>query len=237
MITIRNLYKKYNNVVLDDINLTLPIGKISILVGINGSGKTTLFECITGLKEYNSGSIEINGYSNNSSEFKEKLFYIPSDCYLPNYMTGKEYLEFVLKRYPRSKINYINEFVDLFNMTLDTSKLIESYSLGMKKKIQVIAAVLSNTDYILGDELFNGLDFETTLITMELLKEVSKNKGVILVSHNKLIIDKYAENTILLTNGRTSTFSGTSEELEKIILNMEGINEKIRFVQKYNNLI
>lgn len=234
MIEIKNLSKKFKDLILDDITIILPQKKVSIIVGVNGSGKTTLLECITGLKKITSGHIEINGFSNESEKFKEQIFYIPSDFYLPSFMTGYEYLNFVLSRYPKSNIAGISKFLKLFDLEQDKNKLIESYSLGMKKKIQIIAAALANTEYILGDEVFNGLDFETTLISLELFNRLSLKTGIVLVSHSKLIIDKYSENILLLSNGKMKPFTGTSNDLEKTVLSVEGINEKVKFIQKYN---
>ncbi|NBA57117.1 ATP-binding cassette domain-containing protein [Enterococcus hirae] len=230
---ILNLSKKFNTPILKNISIEIPQTNVSVIVGINGSGKTTLLECIVGLKKIDNGTIEINGHSNESEEFKKEVFYIPSDFYLPNFMTGYEYLNFVLKRYPKANILDIDKFFEIFNLKKDGKKLIESYSLGMKKKIQIIAATLANTSYIIGDEIFNGLDFETTLITIELFNKLSLNKGIILVSHNKMIIEKYPDNILLLANGNISPFKGTSQNLEKKILHVREINEKINFIQKY----
>lgn len=233
MIELKNVSKKFDKFVLKDLSLQLPKDKISIIVGINGSGKTTLMECITGLKNVSSGTIKIDGHDNDSVAFKEKIFYIPSEFYLPNYMTGYEYLDFVLKRYPNSNRKDINSFVKLFDLAKDIDKLIESYSLGMKKKIQIIAASLANTEYILGDEIFNGLDFETTLVTVSLFNKLAANRGLILISHSKLIIDRFSQNILLLSDGTISSFKGSSSNLENKILSMEVIDDKVKFIQEY----
>lgn len=227
------LFKKFDKVVLEDISLDIPQKKVSIIVGINGSGKTTLLDCIVGLMKPSSGNIEINGYSNETEEFKKAVFYIPSDFYLPNYMTGYEYLDFVLKRYPNSSIKDIDKFLEIFDLSQDKNKLIESYSLGMKKKIQIIAAALANTRYIFGDEIFNGLDFETTLLCVELFNKLACKSGIILVSHSRMIIEKYPENILLLSKGKITPFKGSAYDLENKILNTERINEKIKFIQEY----
>ncbi|WP_241694157.1 ATP-binding cassette domain-containing protein, partial [Enterococcus faecalis] len=150
MIRIENLTKKFDRKVLDNITISLPKNRVSVIVGINGSGKTTLLDCIVGLKDATSGKVFIESYSNDSEKFKECIFYIPSEFYLPNYMTGKEYLNFVLSRYRCSDTERIDDFLELFDLKFAGTNLIESYSFGMKKKIQIVAAALANTDYILG---------------------------------------------------------------------------------------
>lgn len=62
----------------------------TVIVGLNGSGKTVFLNSITGILNIDSGTIAIDGFKPDSKEFKERIFYIPSDFYLPEYMTGKE---------------------------------------------------------------------------------------------------------------------------------------------------
>jgi len=234
MIRIENLTKKFDRKVLDNITISLPKNRVSVIVGINGSGKTTLLDCIVGLKDATSGKVFIESYSNDSEKFKECIFYIPSEFYLPNYMTGKEYLNFVLSRYRCSDIERIDDFLELFDLKFAGTNLIESYSFGMKKKIQIVAAALANTDYILGDEIFNGLDFETTLLTLELFENLSREVGIVIISHNKLIIERFSENILLMSNGNLTPFLGSSENLEKEVISTEKIHEKIKYIKGYH---
>ncbi|HFZ4622548.1 TPA: ABC transporter ATP-binding protein, partial [Enterococcus faecalis] len=156
------------------------------------------------------------------------------EFYLPNYMTGKEYLNFVLSRYRCSDTERIDDFLELFDLKFAGTNLIESYSFGMKKKIQIVAAALANTDYILGDEIFNGLDFETTLLTLELFENLSREVGIVIISHNKLIIERFSENILLMSNGNLTPFLGASENLEKEVISTEKIHEKIKYIKGYH---
>ena len=104
----------------------------------------------------------------------------------------------------------------------------------MKKKIQIDAAALANTDYILGDEIFNGLDFETTLLTLELFENLSREVGIVIISHNKLIIERFSENILLMSNGNLTPFLGASENLEKEVISTEKIHEKIKYIKGYH---
>ncbi|HFZ4622606.1 TPA: ATP-binding cassette domain-containing protein, partial [Enterococcus faecalis] len=69
MIRIENLTKKFDRKVLDNITISLPKNRVSVIVGINGSGKTTLLDCIVGLKDATSGKVFIESYSNDSEKF------------------------------------------------------------------------------------------------------------------------------------------------------------------------
>lgn len=233
MLNIQNVTKKFKTTVLNDITISFPKQTVSVIVGINGIGKTTLLDCIVDLKKINNGSIAIDGHPNDSKAFKARIFYLPSEFYLPNFMTGREYLHFVLSRYDNARKDLIADFLNIFDLTTAADHLLEAYSFGMKKKIQLIAATLSNTEYILGDEIFTGLDFETTLVTLELFDKLADNAGIIIVSHNKAIIEKFSDNILLLSDGKLLPFLGTIDDLEKEVLNMEKVNEKIEFVKGY----
>ena len=74
-------------------------------------------------------------------------------------MTGNEYIQFVLARYPNADLDKVDSFFELYDLKEAKNQLLESYSFGMKKKVQIIAAVLSNAPYVLGDEFFKWLGF------------------------------------------------------------------------------
>ena len=164
---ISHLTKSYkDHKVIDDLSFTFNKKGITIIVGVNGSGKTTLFNLINDLVDKDEGTITLSSLSD--EDRKKECFYIPSDFYLPEYMTGKEYVDFILSRYPYSNKENVEWLIHLLDFDEAYHKLIETYSYGMKKKIQIIAAIASNTHYIFADEVFNGLDFETVLLLEEL---------------------------------------------------------------------
>ena len=205
MIEIKNLSKKYKNrIVLNDVTISFPEKGVTVIVGVNGSGKTTLMDCIVGMKSMDSGEIFVDSFSYSSDNYKSKLFYIPSDFYLPEFMTGIEYLHFILSRYVHSNRLLIPDFIDLFGLESAQNQLIE---------------------------VFSGLDFETELLLTELLKVISKKSSIVLVSHNKLVVEKFSDNIYLMRNGKLSLFSGTAEDLVKKISLMESVYDKIQWIK------
>ena len=132
MIKIEHLSKTYKRLVLNDISVTFPERQVSVIVGINGSGKTTFLDCVVGLKRPSEGEIWIGSHHNQSDPFKEQVFYIPSDFYLPDYMTGNEYIQFVLilqmfrvsddfrqdqKRYRLQKYHHLNNHRSILQLS------------------------------------------------------------------------------------------------------------------------
>ena len=161
MIEIEGLTKSFKkNRVIDALSASFSSTGVSVIVGTNGSGKTTLLNMLTNLLEADGGSIQIDGISPGSQAYKSKFFYLPSDFYLPGYMTGKEYVQFVLSRYETSEEEKASLLIELLDLADGQHKTIESYSFGMKKKIQIVAAVAANTDYIIADEIFGGYSWQ-----------------------------------------------------------------------------
>jgi len=148
-------------------------------------------------------------------------------------MTGKEYVQFVLSRYETSEEDKAPLLMDLLDLADGQNKTIESYSFGMKKKIQIVAAIAANTDYIIADEIFGGLDFDTSLLVQELFAAVSTTKKVIIVSHERNTIDRFSEDIRLMRQGSLVNFEGTPEELTDVIKQEEVLREKLDIVSKH----
>ncbi|MDR2976223.1 MAG: ABC transporter ATP-binding protein [Streptococcaceae bacterium] len=234
MLSVLNLTKKYKSTILEDLSVTFPEKTMSIIVGVNGSGKSTLLDCISGIKNFNSGRIQINGFDNDAIEFKSQLFYIPSDFYLPEYMTGAEYISFVLSRYTTSDLFMVHQLIDIFSMTDAKNKLIEGYSFGMKKKIQIIAMIAARTNYVMADEVFSGLDFETTILLKEILAELINKTGIILVSHSLDILRQFPDNVYLMRDGKLEKNTDEIDNLSNIVKGEANIYENIdRFKKSY----
>lgn len=234
MINIENLEKRYDVPILKGINVSFAKNSVSIIVGVNGSGKSTLLDCIVGLKKF-SGTIRIDNFECGSYAYKSKLFYLPSDFYLPEFMTGREYVSFVLKQYASSDCSQVETLYDIYGMTEKSHALIETYSFGMKKKIQLIAAIAAKTDYLLADEIFSGLDFETTILTQEIFKQMSKDTGIVLVTHSKMILECFSEHVFLMSDGKLEKYADDIINLEETIKEMEVVNDKRRLIKAYFN--
>ncbi len=198
---ISHLTKSYkDHIVIDDLSFTFNKRGITIIVGVNGSGKTTLFNLINDLVDKDEGTITLSSLSD--EDRKKECFYIPSDFYLPEYMTGKEYVDFILSRYPYSNKENVNWLIHLLDFDEAYHKFIETYSYGMKKKIQIIAAISSNTHYIFADEVFNGLDFETVLLLEELFQKLSNKRAFVFITHEMHLIQRFDCDCYMMKEGK-----------------------------------
>jgi ABC-2 type transport system ATP-binding protein len=208
MLEIKNLSKAYgDNQILKDISFQLDEGKIYGLIGKNGIGKTTLINCLTGVLSYEQGQVLYNheDIQNNLIKYKEGIAYTPDECAAFEYMTGKEYIEFIYSvYYPEAKdkenLDSIAEpLIKKFDMEKYLNKLIRSYSRGTKQKISLISACLHNPDIWFLDEPLVGLDPKASAALKDLFDQrKSEGKTVFVTIHDILAAEEICDEVFLL---------------------------------------
>ena len=214
MIRVENLSKEYksknknNCVALKNISFELPEKGLVFIVGKSGSGKSTLLNLIGGLDNVTSGSINVFG--NEISILNEKqlnsyrsslIGFIFQDFHLLEDLTIEENIALSLKlnnQYEKSKIEKALKQVDLegFNNRYPTE-----LSGGQKQRVAIARALIKNPDIILADEPTGNLDSKTTKQIIELIKKISKDKLVVVVSHNLYDAYDYGDRIIELSDG------------------------------------
>lgn len=234
MLRIHKINKRFGNkCVLKDLSIEFSDKGVAVIVGLNGSGKSVFLNTITGLLSKDSGEITLDGNACSSVYFKERIFLIPSDSLMPEYLTGEEYAEFILSRYPNSSRELYNRLIDLLGMDKAQKEVMESYSFGMKKKIQIAIALSLNIDYLLADEIFSGLDFETVILVQEIIKLISKRHKMILVSHEENIINCFPDEIYLMKNGKLKRFSGNAQKLSKLLIQEGRVHERVNTIKEF----
>jgi ABC-2 type transport system ATP-binding protein len=220
-------YKK-NIKVLNNISITLGKGELAVLAGPNGCGKTTLMKLIFDLLEIQEGKIEINGLNSKEIEGKKGAMYLPSDNVLPDFLTGSEYVKLMCKMYDfEYDKTLLKKLIGYYSLEKHMDLLIESYSHGMIKKIQLIAAFLIQPDLIIIDETLNGIDLEAKEISKILIKKiVEKGKTVLMCTHDLELAQEIGERAILMYKG---------EIYEDIII--DHIKDKINLTSIFKKII
>lgn len=232
MFKVENLTKSFGKtIVLNNINVDFKTNT-TVIVGLNGTGKTVFLNAITGILKIDYGTIEVDGFKPNSRQFKERIFYIPSDFYLPEYMTGNEYAYFIMSRYPKHSYQLFTEIIELLNMSNYLDQTLESYSFGMKKKIQLAIMFAIPTTYIIADEVFSGLDLETSIIIQELFLKVIKKRKLILVSHEKDIILKFPDNILIMTEGTLKKYTHDPSAIDDFIKKGGKIDDRSKHLEQ-----
>ena len=220
--------------VLKKISATFKPGEITGLIGPNGAGKSTLLKTCIGLVQAYSGEIFYNDKLLLKNKFwvKQNASYASENAELLPYLTGKEFLLMLCKihKLQNSEVK-INFFLDMLGLQQKKDLLINSYSHGMKQKIAVAAALISEPKFILLDESLNGMDSISLSKVFKYLTSLKdKNVLILITSHNVQLIQKICDSVLIINNGNIiSTI--LLEELNELKKTDEG------FLKKYIQLI
>ena len=204
-----DLYKSYGKKeVLKGLNLEAYNGELFGFIGRNGVGKSTTIDCSIGVKRFDSGSIEIEGYSIKEEPLlaKSRFGYVASEPTCYETMTGYEYLEFIASIYQISEAEFAGNVEYLAKRLVltdeDLSKYISSYSHGMKQKLCLIASLLNNPDIWILDEPTVGLDVMAVEELKKMMREYANHgKCVFITSHNIDIIAKICDRVAIINDG------------------------------------
>lgn len=222
MLVIKNLDKIYKGTDkgIRDISINVEAGDIYAFIGHNGAGKTTLLKAITGIHEFDSGEVVIDGINikDNPMEVKRRIAYIPDNPDIYEFMTGIQYLQFVADIYNVSaaeREQKITEYADKFEITGSLGDLISSYSHGMKQKLVIISALLHSPKLLIMDEPFVGLDPKAAFILKEIMREMTEQGSAIFFSTHVLeVAEKLCNKLAIIKSGKLLT-SGMMNEVVK----------------------
>lgn len=206
MLELKNICKKYDREVLKKINLKFGNKGFICLVGESGSGKTTLLNIIGGLEQPDSGKVIFNG--NNiknidSSFYSNQLVSFINQNYnlIDKYTVLENILLPIELRRIRSPCNVDNILKMLGIYSLKNKKVI-SLSGGEKQRVAIARCIVQNTRVILADEPTGALDSENACCVMRILKNLSKQKLVIVVTHNIELANSFADDIIKINDGK-----------------------------------
>lgn len=225
MIEIENLYKSFNDKkVLRGVNLTISRGETIAIIGRSGCGKSVLLKHIVGLLEPDSGLVKVEGLVIKDLDKKElyavrrKFGFLFQGAALFDSMTVEENVALPLveseEKYPADKItSIVAEKLELVGLA-NTQKLKPSeLSGGMKKRVGLARALVTNPQYILYDEPTTGLDPVMSDSIDELIRDLSRKLDVtsIVVTHDMFSVKKTSDRIAMMHDG-VIHFSGTQDE-------------------------
>lgn len=230
MLIIKNLEKQYKgtNKGIFDISLHIEKGDIYAFIGHNGAGKTTLLKAVTGIHDFDRGSIMIDGMDlrQNPVEVKKRFAYVPDNPDIYEFMTGIQYLNFIADVFEVSAAERKQRITDLagrFEITDSLGDLISSYSHGMKQKLVLISALLHAPKLLIMDEPFVGLDPKAAFLLKESMHEMTERGGAIFFSTHVLeVAEKLCNKVAIIKEGRLIT-SGLMSEVIKDQSSLESL--------------
>ena len=229
MLELKNISKIYKTSgfeqrALDKISIKFRDCEFVSILGQSGSGKTTMLNIIGGLDNYTSGDLIINGvstkkykdrdwdtYRNHSIGFVFQSYnLIPHQTALANVELALT-LSGVSKEERRKRAQAVLKKVGLQN---HMNKKPNQMSGGQMQRIAIARALINDPDILLADEPTGALDSETSVQIMELLKEIAKEKLVIMVTHNPDLAEKYSTRIVKLLDGHITDDSNPVKETE-----------------------
>lgn len=205
-ISITNLTKKYGEqIVLNDINFEIGAGEVVGFLGPNGAGKTTTMKILAGALSYEKGSVKICGTEVKEEGLKTKsqVGYLPelNPLYLEMYV--KEYLLFVAETYKlgKEKVKRVNELIDKVGLRPEFHKKIGQLSKGYRQRVGLAQALIPNPKVLILDEPTTGLDPNQLEEIRSLIREIGKDKTVLLSTHVMQEIKAICNRVIVINKG------------------------------------
>lgn len=223
MLTLKNIKKIYeqgDEAVLYDINLTFNKNEFVSILGCSGAGKSTLLNIIGGLDDKTSGKLLINGkdiYKRDDLNLdyyrKNNVGFIFQNYNLIEHLTVYENVMLpLLLTNSKNKHKRVLKILDKTGLKGKKNSKICDLSGGQKQRVAISRALINNPDIILADEPTGALDYKTGYEIMNLIKKLSRNKLVIMVTHNKVLAKKYSSRIIYLDKGRVISDTNPSKE-------------------------
>lgn len=201
MIEVIEVTKKFGRrKVLQGVSFTANKGEVTSLIGINGVGKTTLLKAIMGLTPVNSGTILVNGEPFSKTCY-EKVSFIPDALTMLPRMKLSEAMGFMADFYQNWNQERAHELLAFFK--LQASDRLSDLSKGNAAKANLLFGLALDTEFILMDEPFSGIDiFSREQISEVFSSELVEERGVILTTHEINEIEHLIDQAILLEQGR-----------------------------------
>ena len=206
-----------NELVLQDLNLSVPPASIYGFLGANGAGKTTTIRAILGLLKATQGQIELFGKSLNSDRINtlSKIGALIESPSLYLHLSGYDNLR-IACQYLNISYKRIEEVLTLVQLENEAKKLTKKYSTGMKQRLGLAIALLNDPDLLILDEPVNGLDPRGIIQIRTIIQQLHHaGKTIFLSSHLLTEVEKIATHVGVIHNGQM-IFEDTIEEVNQL---------------------
>lgn len=226
MIELRNFTKIYNsqkdNPAVENVSFVCESDSITGIVGENGSGKSTIIKAITGIHYATSGNVFLKNKdgqlidpAENIETIKRIVGYVPENPVLPQDIKVIDFLNYAASLFYDIKSDEI-VLRAIKKCTLEnvSNKKIKTLSKGFKQRVSFAQSILADHSILVLDEPFSGLDPAQVIQMRNLIIEESKNKTVLISTHNLSEVHNLCKKIIVMKNGKL-TASGTEESLKR----------------------
>ncbi len=191
--------------VLKGVDLTIAPGEVVGLIGPNGAGKTTLMSCIVGFLNADTGSITIDGRSNDDLDVRRRTGFVPERMNFDRRATGGAFLRYMarLAGVPRARAgDRVDELLTRLGLKDAEDKRLSQYSRGMLQRIGMAQALMLDPDFLFLDEPTSGLDPNGVFLVRDLIaEEKARGAAVLLNSHQLAEVEKVCDRVLFLRGG------------------------------------
>ncbi len=239
ILKIVNLYKKYNeNVVLQDINLSINKGDIYGILGLSGAGKSTLVRCINGLEKFDSGKILFHDKEVTfNRDYRRKVSMIFQSFNLLSQKTVLENVKLagdIVK--DKDSLEKAKRLLDLVDLKDKYNSYPSELSGGQMQRVAIARSLMTDPEILLSDEATSALDPETTLSILDLLKDLNEKMGltIIIISHQMNVIEKICNKVAIIDKSKIiedgeiyNVFLSPKSDITKKLIYSGHINTKL----------
>jgi ABC-2 type transport system ATP-binding protein len=219
MVNIKNLCKEFGSLMaVDDISFQVHQGEVLGFLGPNGAGKSTTMKMITGFLTPTDGSVSIDGDDivDHPIKVKQRLGYLPEGAPAYPDMTTMAFLDFIaqIRGFKgREKSRRVDETIQRVNLDKVVYQSIDTLSKGFKRRVGLAQAILHDPDVLILDEPTDGLDPNQKYEVRNLIKNMAKEKVIILSTHILEEVNAVCNRAIIIANGKIVA-DGTPSDLE-----------------------
>ena len=221
-ITIEGLTKDYGDArAVDGLTLSISEAEAFGLLGPNGSGKTTTINCITGILKPSSGTVRVGGFDvrTQGQQARQIVGVSPQETAVYQYLTGKENVELFGELYSVSKgtlgprVDYVLEKVGLIE---ESGRRVGKYSGGMKRRVSIAMALVTDPKIVLLDEPTVGMDPQARRSIWDFVLELKdKGKTIVLTTHYMEEADELCDEVGIIDHGRLIALGSPTDLKEK----------------------
>lgn len=235
MIEVQNLTKNYKDFcAVNNISMTIRKGEILGLLGPNGAGKTTTLRMLTGYFRPNSGTITIKGLKmpEDAIQIKSLIGYLPESAPLYHNMLVYDYLEYVAKikgiNDKEARFDRFLQLSDICGLSSIMDKPIANLSKGLKQRVGLAHAMMTDPEILILDEPTSGLDPNQIAEIRDIIKTIGKEKTIIFSTHILSEAEATCDRIAIIHNGKmvaddtTANLKQGAQENSKIRLSLKG---------------
>jgi len=227
-VEVKNITKLYGTQrALDDVSFTVEPGQVVGFLGPNGAGKSTMMKIITCFLPQNSGTVSVDGFDVTADPIKvrQRVGYLPEHNPLYHDMYVKEFLTFIAGiQVPSTQVAAcVKEMVEVTGLGAEQHKKIGALSKGYRQRVGLAQAMIHNPSVLILDEPTTGLDPNQLVDIRQLIKNIGKEKTVILSTHIMQEVEAICDRVVIINKGKIvaddkTSFLQQKSESETIIL-------------------